>query len=105
MAMRPNPLIRKLEQFTCLSPEDRSALDRALTRQVRHYRRGEDVISEGDEPREINVVLSGWGCHYKQLENGRRQITNFFLPGDVCDVNIFILRAIDHSVAALSPLT
>ena len=101
----PNPLVRKLEQFTRLSAEDRGILERAGSAQVRRYAPGEDVIAEGEEPREVNLVLSGWGCRYKQLEDGRRQITAFFLPGDLCDLNIFILRAMDHSVSALTTLT
>ncbi|MBV8839344.1 MAG: cyclic nucleotide-binding domain-containing protein, partial [Alphaproteobacteria bacterium] len=96
----PNPLVRKLEQFTHLSAEDRGILERAGSVQVRRYAPGEDVIAEGEAPREVNLVLSGWGCRYKQLEDGRRQITAFFLPGDLCDLNIFILRAMDHSVSA-----
>jgi len=101
----PNPLVRKLEQFTHLSAEDRGILERAGSVQVRRYAPGEDVIAEGEAPREVNLVLSGWGCRYKQLEDGRRQITAFFLPGDLCDLNIFILRAMDHSVSALTTLT
>ena len=100
-----NPLIRKLEQFAQLSAEDRSRLERAGAAQVRRYAPGEDIIAEGEAPREVNLVLSGWGCRYKQLEDGRRQIIAFFLPGDLCDLNIFIVRAMDHSVAALTPLT
>ena len=102
--MTPNPLVRKLEQFTHLSQEDRGALDRAMTAQVRRLAPGEDVITEGEEPREVNLILSGWGCRYKQLEDGRRQIIAFLLPGDLCDLNIFILRAMDHSVGALTGL-
>jgi len=91
-----NPLVRKLEQFAHLSTEDRSILEHATTVQVRRYGPGEDIILEGEAPREIELVLSGWGCRYKQLEDGRRQIIAFLLPGDLCDLNIFILRAMDH---------
>jgi CRP-like cAMP-binding protein len=100
-----NPVVCKLEQFARLSAEDRSALAHAATVQVRQYAPGEDIIAEGEAPREVNIVLSGWGCRYKQLEDGRRQIIAFLLPGDVCDLNIFILRAMDHTVSALTSLT
>jgi CRP-like cAMP-binding protein len=103
--MMPNPLIRKLEQFAHLSAEDRSAMDRAAAAQVRKFAPGEDIFAEGEEPREVNLILSGWGCRYKQLEDGRRQIIAFVLPGDLCDLNIFILRSMDHSVGALTGLT
>jgi len=103
--MMANPIIRKLEQFTHLSAADRAMLDRAAATQVRKFAPGEDIIAEGEEPREVNLILSGWGCRYKQLEDGRRQIMAFSLPGDLCDLNIFILRAMDHSVGALTGLT
>ena len=104
-AVMSNPLVRKLEQFAHLSAEDRGFLEHAATTQVRRYGSGEDIILEGEAPREVNLVLSGWGCRYRQLEDGRRQIVAFLLPGDLCDLNIFILRAMDHSVCALTPLT
>jgi len=36
------------------------------------------------------------------LEDGRRQIIAFFLPGDMCDLNVFVLRQMDHSIAAVT---
>src|ERR1051325_3638537 len=95
-------LARKLDQFTHLSAEERTMLDRAAAAQVRRFAAGEDIIAEGEAPREINLILPGGACRYKQLEDGRRQIVGFFLPGDLCDLNIFILRAMDHSLAALT---
>ena len=100
-----NPLIRKLEQFTRLSEHDRAVLSRAAAERVRHFAPREDIIREGDRPREVNLFLTGWACRYKQLEDGRRQVVAFFLPGDLCDHNVFILREMDHSIAALTPVT
>jgi CRP-like cAMP-binding protein len=80
-------------------------LDRAAAAQLRKLAPGEDLIAEGEEPHEVYLVLSGWGCRYKQLEDGRRQIIGFFLPGDLCDLNIFILRSMDHSIGALTSMT
>ncbi|MFC0408824.1 Crp/Fnr family transcriptional regulator [Roseomonas elaeocarpi] len=87
-----------------MSAEDRLALDQLTTLRLRRCGAREDVISEGEVPRDVNLILSGWACRYKQLEDGRRQILAFFLPGDICDLNVYILREMDHSVAALTPL-
>jgi CRP-like cAMP-binding protein len=100
----PNPLIRKLENFTTLSDDDKLALDKA-TRQVRVYRAREDLICEGDCPEAVNLLIEGWACRYKQLEDGRRQIMAYFVPGDLCDINVFVLRQMDHSIATLTPAT
>ena len=97
-------LIHKLEQFTRLSRDDKQALENAASLKVRHLAPKEDIIHEGDRPRQLNLILEGWACRYKVLEDGRRQITNFLLPGDLCDMRMFILKEMDHSIGALTPL-
>ena len=100
-----NHLIRKLDNFTRLSPDDRDALS-ALTRQrVRRFAARDDIIREGEPPRELYMMLTGWAYRYKMLEDGRRQILAFFLPGDTCDLNNPLLREMDHSIGALTALT
>jgi CRP-like cAMP-binding protein len=50
------------------------------------------------------MILSGWLTRYKTLEDGRRQIVNFLLPGDTCDAQIYLLRQMDHSIGTLTPV-
>ncbi|MDR7039848.1 CRP-like cAMP-binding protein [Methylobacterium sp. BE186] len=97
----PHHLIRKLGQFTRLSPEDKQALEVA-SQKVRLFEAHQDIISEGDEPEHVNLILEGWACRYKQLEDGRRQIISFFVPGDLCDPHVFVLREMDHSIGTLT---
>ena len=78
-------LIRKLELFTKLSSVDKEALERTAALKVRQLRPREDIIREGDKPRQVNLILEGWACRYKVLEDGRRQITAFHVPGDFAD--------------------
>jgi CRP-like cAMP-binding protein len=101
----PNPSARKLEQFCRLSGEDRSLLSRLSSARVRALGSRADVIREGERPRDIKIFLSGWACRYKQMENGRRQIIAYLLPGDLCDLNIFILGEMDHSIGTITPVT
>ena len=98
-------LIRKLEHFTRLSSDDKRVLEQAAAQKVHRLAPREDIIREGDQPRQVNLILDGWACRYKVLEDGRRQITAFLVPGDVCDLRMFILKQMDHSVGALTPLT
>ena len=99
------PLIRKLGQFTRLSGDDKRVLERAAGERVRQIGAHEDILREGERPRAINLVLSGWAYRYKQLEDGRRQVVSFFLPGDICDVNVFILREMDHSIGTITAVS
>jgi len=71
---------------------------------VRELPARRDLIREGDKPKSVNLVLEGWACRYKQLPNGRRQTVHFFVPGDLCDANVFILGEMDHSIASITPL-
>ncbi|HEY8591442.1 MAG TPA: Crp/Fnr family transcriptional regulator [Sphingomicrobium sp.] len=93
----------KLEAFTRLSAGDRSALAR-VCRTVKTADAGRDLISEGDTPTHVHLVLDGWACRYKQLPDGKRQIVSMFLTGDFCDVNVFLLKHMDHSVGAITRL-
>lgn len=52
--------------------------------------------------RGVNLVLSGFACRYKALPDGRRQILGYFVPGDICDLRVFILEEMDHSIATVT---
>lgn len=97
-------IVRKLEQFVRLSSADRDMLTRAAAERVRNFGPRVDIAREGDRPKDVHLILSGWACRYKQLEDGRRQIVSFFLPGDICDLNVFVLREMDHSIGTITPV-
>ena len=97
-------LVRKLELFTRLSTADKHQLQHVTSERVRLAPARLDIVREGDKPTHVLAVLEGWACRYKMLEDGRRQIIAFLLPGDICDLNVFILREMDHSIAAITPL-
>jgi CRP-like cAMP-binding protein len=97
-------LIRKLETFTELSDEEKRALQEAVG-PVRSYGSHEDLIREGDQSSGVPVVISGFACRHKMLPDGRRQIIGYFLPGDMCDARVFILKRMDHTISTLAPTT
>lgn len=101
----PNPIARKLELFKPFSKDERAALLRLATGRVRQLPARTDIIREGDAPQSIYLFISGWACRYKELPDGRRQITAFVLPGDTCDLSVFILGEIDYSVSSITPVT
>jgi CRP-like cAMP-binding protein len=103
--MLPNPLEVKLSHFTRLSRADCEMIRAVTSRRLRDCRAHADIIREGDRPEHINLVLSGWACRYKVLRDGRRQIVGIFLPGDLCDLNVFVLRHMDHSISAITDVT
>jgi CRP-like cAMP-binding protein len=102
----PSPCIltRRLEEFTPLTDTDRAELTRVCTQSTHTIEARRDLISEGDAPRSIYLILDGWACHYRTLVDGRRQIVDFAIPGDLCDLNLFILDRMDHSIGAITRL-
>lgn len=97
-------LIRKLGTFTELSSEEERALQDAVG-STRSYGAHEDVIREGDMGSGVPVLIAGFACRHKMLPDGRRQIIGYFLPGDMCDARVFILRKMDHTISTLAPTT
>jgi CRP-like cAMP-binding protein len=95
-----NPLLRKLANFTELSAEEKNAVDECCG-DVRYFAAGEDVISQGDRTGGVKLLLEGFACRYKVLEDGRRQVVAYFVPGDLCDLRVFILKRMDHSIGAV----
>lgn len=97
-----NPLLRKLANFTALSAEESQAVIDCCE-DVREVGAREDVIAQGDRTGGVKLLLEGFACRYKVLEDGRRQIVSYFVPGDLCDLRVFILKRMDHSIGAISP--
>lgn len=100
--MAADALIRKLEQFTQLSDEDKRLLGDAA-KDVRNYGRRQDVIQQGDKPQHVHLVVEGWAARYKVLPDGDMPIMAFLIPGDFCDVRVTLLDVMDHGIKALSP--
>src|SRR4028119_914464 len=100
-----NPLTMKLEQFTRFDPEERQRLDQLLGDPTKTYDRGRTIIREGEKVDDIHLVLAGLAARSKTLRSGDRQFMALLVPGDLCDVEVFILEAMDHDITALTDTT
>ena len=96
-------LALRLEAFTRLSRDDKAAVAK-LSKVARVIQPRRDLIREGEKPKNIHLMVDGWACRYKTLPDGRRQIVAFFVPGDLCDLNVYILRQMDHNIGAITRL-
>ncbi|MEA3533980.1 Crp/Fnr family transcriptional regulator [Rhizobium sp. CC-YZS058] len=66
---------------------------------------GGTVLAEGSRSAHLFTVLAGWGFRYKMLGDGRRQILNYIMPGDLVGLQGSLMGEMQHSVEALSALT
>lgn len=95
-------LIRKLESISDLTAEEVRALA-ALPLSIRQRPEEADIVREGDTPSECCLLIEGWMCRYKVLQQGQRQIFSFHQAGDIPDLQSLHLRTLDHSVGTLTP--
>jgi CRP/FNR family transcriptional regulator len=93
-------------------PSSKSELDRdnaefcigdVGAQQVLTLRAGGSLFLQGDKVRSIYVMREGWAFRYQCLEDGRRQIVDFVLPGDI--LGIGASSQMLYGVEALSPCT
>lgn len=97
-----SPLVRRLSTLADLDAEDVSRIEE-LCKDTRQVARKDHIKKEGDRPEYVHVMISGWAARYKTLRNGSRQIVDFVIPGDFCDLHVTLLAEMDHGIVALSP--
>lgn len=95
--LRPLPVFRKFE------PEELAFISR-FKRGELAVDRGAAVLLEGSHSAHLYTVLSGLGFRYKLLPDGRRQILNYVMPGDLIGLQGSVMGEMQHSIEALSPM-
>jgi len=95
----------KLRRYVPLSQGEIDALGHVCRHSIGTARAHRDIIRQGDAPHPVKLIVDGWAVRYKMLPDARRQIVSLLLPGDLCDFNGFLLKEMDHSVGALTPVT
>jgi CRP-like cAMP-binding protein len=63
---------------------------------------GAEIIRTGDENPDIYTLYSGWAFRFQTLPDGRRQILNFLLPGDLVGLQAAMFDAAQHGIEALT---
>ena len=78
-------------------------------RELRESRRGMRVIDggaaiyrQGDRPSDLFSLVSGWAVQYRDLQDGRRQVLRFLLPGALFGHEPAGMDAMGHGVDALT---
>ncbi|MCQ8184099.1 Crp/Fnr family transcriptional regulator [Parvularcula maris] len=103
MSLKSEPLFRRLSHYSSLDAELNQHLEGVFT-SPRRFEPGETVVERGDEAAEAFVVTEGWASRSIDLHDGRKQVVNFMLPGDMFDLQVFVGQKADHTVTALTEL-
>lgn len=92
--------LRRLEVFRRNTPEELEFLDRFKEAHL-VYEAGHAIVWQ-DRPALLGTMFSGWAFRHKTLPDGRRQILNFLLPGDLVGLQDQSHELSPHGVEALT---
>jgi CRP-like cAMP-binding protein len=97
----PQCPLRTRPAFKPKSAEEISYLDQLKRDHIR-LAAGTDIIHPGQNNAELYTLFEGWAFRYNELPDGRRQILNFLLPGDLIGLQASLLEDAQHGVEALT---
>ena len=76
-----------------------------VTPQYRFFAAGSELIAQDEPHEDIYTLVSGWISLQHILEDGRRQILDFLLPGDICGLTSLPDGPAPHTAEALTDVT
>ncbi len=98
-----DPLVARLDQHIELSAADIALLGSVIDASVTISKR-RDVVVDGYEFRKLYFIKDGFAARYRLLPNGKRQIINLLVPGDIIGVPSSFLDRANFSVTALTEM-
>ncbi|WP_052120559.1 Crp/Fnr family transcriptional regulator [Inquilinus limosus] len=106
--MSPHDLNVKLDtdtpQLKILDPELLDYIQRRRVEDVA-FAAGARIMTEGDRNPPLYTVASGWAMRFKMLQDGRRQILSFILPGDVIGFQAQFFETAVTSIEAITEVS
>jgi CRP-like cAMP-binding protein len=93
--------IWRLTQHLGLTKEEKTKLQSLMGNQ--HLVPAENAIfEEGSNYRHAVILLNGWAQRYKLLDDGRKQIFNFVLPGQITGMTHALGKESAHTIETLT---
>jgi len=99
-----HPFVTRLSRIMKLSEADLKSFE-LIVESERLVKKRKDLVVVGNEYRNLCFVKDGYAIRYKLLRNGKRQILNVILPGDVIGFPVSFFDRSIYSVVAVSDLT
>src|SRR5262245_18324536 len=100
---RGHPFIMRLAHLMALGDTDLAYLWQLIEADL-SVRKRRDLVVDGFEYRNLGFIESGFASRYKLLLNGKRQIVNLLLPGDVVGLPGSFLEKACYSVIAVTDM-
>ncbi|MGL4395841.1 MAG: Crp/Fnr family transcriptional regulator [Hyphomicrobium sp.] len=93
--------LRELKSFRPFTPDELKFIEKFKIGEVR-IAPGQTILAEGENSPHLYTMLSGWAIKHKSLDDGRRQIVNYALPGDLLGLQAALFDKMQHSAEALT---
>ena len=93
--------LRALPAFEEVAPAVLDSIEAARSHAI-NVNAGSVLIHEGQRSTQLYTLYAGWAFRYKTLPDGRRQILNFVLPGDLIGLQQEFDGKADHGVDMLT---
>lgn len=76
-----------------------------LRRAIHRFARGRQIVRSGDVPEFIYTLFSGWAYKFQVTPNGKRQILDVFIPGDMLVPDFLVCAPISYSIKCATEVT
>ena len=93
----------RFSSFSELSEEEDNLLVK-MSETVHYHPPHRSLYPRSLTIRPLRMIIAGWGCRYRLLSNGRRQIINLCLPGDFVGHVFAIDVPTPYSIGALTEM-
>src|SRR5262245_7086347 len=104
VSLAKHPFVARLSRLMKLSANDLETLALIINSE-RLVKKRQDLVVVGSEYHNLCFVKDGYAIRYKLLRNGKRQILNVILPGDVIGFPVSFFDRSIYSIVAVSDLT
>ncbi|MEM8824455.1 MAG: Crp/Fnr family transcriptional regulator [Pseudomonadota bacterium] len=95
--------LRKLDTFQEMNAEEVAFMRRFKTGEL-EAQPGTEIMAQGASSTHLFTCLKGMGLRYTTLEDGRRQVIGFVLPGDFIGLQAGVMFEMSHSVEATTSM-
>jgi CRP-like cAMP-binding protein len=103
-SLAEHPFVARLSRLMQLDAADLRSLELIVAGE-RLVKKRQDLIIVGSEYRNLCFVRDGYAIRYQMLRNGKRQILNVILPGDVIGFPVSFFDRSIYAVVAVSDLS
>jgi CRP/FNR family transcriptional regulator len=96
--------LRALPVFDSITPEELAFIQEHKAAEIT-LRPGSPILHEGQEAERLYTLLFGWAFRFKTLPDGRRQILNILMPGDLVGLQAKLFKEASHGIESLTAVT